>query len=50
MFEEVFRSNISEDGFDGVKNDILEDLNAGNEVGIKYSIKTVKLLRRCLAS
>lgn len=47
ILEEVFRSNVSENGFDGVKDDILEDLNAGNEIDFEKFKETESVEKLC---
>lgn len=47
ILEEVFRSNVSEDGFDGVKDDILEDLNAVNEIDFEKFKETESVEKLC---
>ena len=47
ILKEVFRSNVSEDGFDGVKDDILEDLNAGNEIDFEKFKETESVEKLC---
>lgn len=47
ILKEVFRSNVSEDGFDGIKDDILEDLNAGNEIDFEKFKETESVEKLC---